>query len=145
MTYDIKDLEIMEELAKLGQTDDEVVAKYFSDAQALYTQIKQYESFNDEQKEQHQALLAHQILDFYPNQTETVAILARYTLESINYLTYLSELLHVTQSTQGAIKVDELVKKQVRVLSELGYDVEDTIYQATLAAQILINGATSNK
>lgn len=141
MTYDIKDLEIMEELAKLGQTDDEVVAKYFSDAQDLYKQIKQYESFNDEQKEQHQALLAHQILEFYPNQTETVAILARHALESINYLTYLSELLHVTQSTQGAVKVDELVKQQAKVLTALGYDVENTILQATLAAQILINGA----
>lgn len=144
MIYDIKDLEIIEELAKLGQTDDELVAKYFSDAQVLYKQIKQYESFNEEQKEQHQALLAHQILDFYPSQTETVAILARHALESINYLTYLSELLHVTQSTQGAVKVDELVKKQVKVLTALGYDVEDTIYQATLAAQILINGANTN-
>lgn len=140
MNYNIKDLELLEQLELLGKTDDEFVQEYAKQAEEVHTAIKQYESMDESEREQVKHLLAHQLVEFYPSLVETVTILAELSIGTINYLTYLSELLHATQSTKGAVKVEDHIKALVRVVEPLGYDVEDIVTQAHLAAQVVVKG-----
>lgn len=140
MNYNIKDLELLEQLNLLGKTDDEFVREYVKQAEEVHTTIKQYEQMDDGEREQVKHLLAHQLVDFYPSLVETVNVLAELSIETINYLVYLAEVLNATNNTKGSVKVSDHVEKIVRVVEPLGFEVDDTVTQAYLAAQVAING-----